>query len=423
METFQMSQTRAYGTGGTLHIVINNQVGFTTSRRDDARSTEYCTDVAKMVETPIFHVNADDPDAVLFIAQLAMDYRYAFKKDVVIDLVCYRRRGHNEADDPSATQPLMYKTIRTHKTTRTLYTEQLTAAGLIAQEEADAMMDNYREALDRGESVATGLVSEPDRTLFVDWSPSDGERRHLGPHVANRRNQDAPLDVVVHLADQRADNGCHQKARQQPQRGDQRYPAIFLAPALHGQREGEDQADRTGQGRGNRLLQQKSLRIIDEYPLEGRQRGAENDAGLEGVRQPDNEASAQPGDTQHEQQQSEVQRQCGHGLQAQTRVLAYADGEGQYQRQRRSQPARRVGFAEHDQGTADEYRMDHGGRHRLLEGQTEEHGHDGNQRQPGGSGDEDALQQLRPIQPGVVEGHAEGERPPAPAWQLRSRHV
>jgi len=127
-----------------------------------------------MVETPIFHVNADDPDAVLFIAQLAMDYRYAFKKDVVIDLVCYRRRGHNEADDPSATQPLMYKTIRTHKTTRTLYTEQLTAAGLIAQEEADAMMDNYREALDRGESVATGLVSEPDRTLFVDWSPYIG---------------------------------------------------------------------------------------------------------------------------------------------------------------------------------------------------------------------------------------------------------
>jgi len=174
METFQMSQTRAYRTGGTVHIVINNQVGFTTSRRDDARSTEYCTDVAKMVETPIFHVNADDPDAVLFIAQLAMDYRYAFKKDVVIDLVCYRRRGHNEADDPSATQPLMYKTIRTHKTTRTLYTEQLTAAGLIAQEEADAMMDNYREALDRGESVATGLVSEPDRTLFVDWSPYIG---------------------------------------------------------------------------------------------------------------------------------------------------------------------------------------------------------------------------------------------------------
>ncbi len=174
METFQMSQTRAYRTGGTLHLVINNQVGFTTNRQDDARSTEYCTDVAKMIDAPIFHVNADDPDAVLFVAQLAMDYRYEFKKDVVIDLVCYRRRGHNEADDPSSTQPLMYKTIRTHKTTRTLYAALLINEGVLSQIESDTMMDEYRATLDRGENVASGLVSEPDGSLFVDWTPYIG---------------------------------------------------------------------------------------------------------------------------------------------------------------------------------------------------------------------------------------------------------
>ncbi|MGN0921889.1 MAG: 2-oxoglutarate dehydrogenase E1 component [Cellvibrio sp.] len=174
METFQMSQTRAYGTGGTLHIVINNQVGFTTNKREDARSTEYCTDVAKMIEAPIFHVNGDDPEAVLFIAQLAMDYRYEFKKDVVIDLVCYRRRGHNETDEPSATQPLMYKIIRSLKTTRTLYADKLIAEGLVTQNAADQLTTDYRAALDEGKHVASGLVSEPDRSLFVDWTPYIG---------------------------------------------------------------------------------------------------------------------------------------------------------------------------------------------------------------------------------------------------------
>lgn len=174
METFQMSQTRAYKTGGTIHIVINNQVGFTTSKREDARSTDYCTDVAKIIEAPIFHVNGDDPEAVAFISALAVDYRREFKKDVVIDLICYRRRGHNETDEPSATQPLMYKAIRAHKTTRTLYAEQLVDEGVISKEEGDELAGGYRSALDRGEHVALGLVSEPDSSLFVDWSPYIG---------------------------------------------------------------------------------------------------------------------------------------------------------------------------------------------------------------------------------------------------------
>ncbi len=174
METFQMSQTRGYGTGGTIHIVLNNQVGFTTSKRQDARSTEYCTDVAKIIEAPIFHVNGDDPEAVMFVTQLATDYRYEFKRDVVIDLVCYRRRGHNETDEPSATQPLMYQAIRKQKTTRTLYAEHLVNEGIVSQDEADTMANEYRAALDRGEHVASGLVSVPDKSLFVDWSPFIG---------------------------------------------------------------------------------------------------------------------------------------------------------------------------------------------------------------------------------------------------------
>ena len=171
METFQLSQTRAYKTGGTIHIVINNQVGFTTSRQDDARSTEYCTDIAKMVQAPILHVNGDNPDAVMFAAMLAMDYRYEFGKDVVIDLVCYRRRGHNETDEPSSTQPLMYDVIRKHSTTRTLYAQKLVSEGVLEQDQANEMANEYRASLDNGDFVVHNLVREPDTSLFVNWEP------------------------------------------------------------------------------------------------------------------------------------------------------------------------------------------------------------------------------------------------------------
>ena len=171
METFQMSQTRAYKTGGTLHIVINNQVGFTTSCREDARSAEYCTDIAKMVQAPIFHVNADDPEAVVFVTQLAVDFRNTFKRDVVIDLVCYRRLGHNEADEPSVTQPLMYGKIKKHATTRDLYANRLIAEGLLSEEEDSNLVERYRESLKRGEPLVSSLVMEPNKSLFVDWAP------------------------------------------------------------------------------------------------------------------------------------------------------------------------------------------------------------------------------------------------------------
>ncbi|MDB3992628.1 2-oxoglutarate dehydrogenase E1 component [Gammaproteobacteria bacterium] len=171
METFQMSQTRAYYTGGTVHVVVNNQVGFTTDKQEDARSTEYCTDVAKMIQAPIFHVNADDPEAVLFVTQLALDFRYEFKKDVVIDLVCYRRRGHNETDEGSITQPVMYAAIRKQRTTRALYAEKLVSEKVVSEEEVNQLNNSYRAALDTGEHVVKSLIKEPSIELFVDWSP------------------------------------------------------------------------------------------------------------------------------------------------------------------------------------------------------------------------------------------------------------
>ena len=199
LETFQASQTRAYKTGGTIHIVVNNQVGFTTSNPEDTRSTEYCTDVAKMIDAPIFHVNGDDPEAVLFVSQLATDYRYRFKKDVVIDLVCYRRRGHNEADEPSATQPLMYSIIKAHPTTRKQYADQLIAESLITQADADALANGYRDALENGQHVANALVLEPNEALFVDWTP------YLGHTWTAEYDTSCDLDTIKRIGTQLAE--------------------------------------------------------------------------------------------------------------------------------------------------------------------------------------------------------------------------
>ncbi|MFK7853178.1 MAG: 2-oxoglutarate dehydrogenase E1 component [Granulosicoccus sp.] len=172
METFNMADSRGFSTKGTVHIIVNNQIGFTTSNVDDARSTLYATDVAKMINAPIFHVNGDDPEAVFFVTQLALDFRMAFKKDVVIDMVCYRRHGHNETDEPSVTQPIMYKSIKALPTTRTLYADKLVKAGVTTDAEADRLVEDYRQSLDEGKNVAPdvleGLAEAPE--LHVDWS-------------------------------------------------------------------------------------------------------------------------------------------------------------------------------------------------------------------------------------------------------------
>ncbi|MCC6172281.1 MAG: 2-oxoglutarate dehydrogenase E1 component, partial [Gammaproteobacteria bacterium] len=171
VETMQLSQARGFYTGGTVHLVVNNQVGFTTSRPEDARSTMYCSDVAKMLEAPIFHVNADDPEAVVFVTRLALRYRMRFHKDVVIDLVCYRRLGHNEADEPAATQPVMYSVIRKHPTARRLYADRLVAEGVMTQAEADGLIEQYRAGLDEGRPQARASLGMIGNKYTVDWAP------------------------------------------------------------------------------------------------------------------------------------------------------------------------------------------------------------------------------------------------------------
>jgi 2-oxoglutarate dehydrogenase E1 component len=181
-ETFNMSQARWFGVGGSVHIVINNQIGFTISNPQDARSTFYCTDVAKMVQAPVLHVNGNDPEAVFFAAQLAVDFRNRFKRDIVIDLVCYRRHGHNEADEPSATQPIMYKVIKSLATPASIYAAKLLAEGVIDDKQEKAIAEQYRAALDAGKSVVETITDKSVYEYSVTWEPFFGkEWRETAP--------------------------------------------------------------------------------------------------------------------------------------------------------------------------------------------------------------------------------------------------
>jgi len=206
MELLNMSQARGFGVGGSIHIVVNNQIGFTTSDPHDARSTLYCTDVAKMVNAPVLHVNGDDPEAVVFCARLAFDFRAKFQRDVVIDLVCYRRHGHNEADEPAATQPMMYQVIRALPTARELYAKRLTADGVIAAADAQTMADAYRAKLEAGQPIANVDTAFKD-PFAVDWSKHIGAK--LDQPVAtgvpkvklaalNQRILTIPQNVALH---------------------------------------------------------------------------------------------------------------------------------------------------------------------------------------------------------------------------------
>jgi len=193
METMQLSQARHFSTGGTVHLIVNNQVGFTTSDPRDARSTLYCSDVAKMVEAPILHVNADDPEAVVFVARLALDYRMRFHKDVVIDLVCYRRHGHNEADEPAATQPQMYQVIRKHRGARQVYVDRLAAEGVVSADEAAALVQKYRDGLDQGLPQARAFVGTSGNRFTVDWS------RHIEADWTEHVETSLPLQTLRDL--------------------------------------------------------------------------------------------------------------------------------------------------------------------------------------------------------------------------------
>jgi 2-oxoglutarate dehydrogenase E1 component len=193
METLNLAQTRGFGTGGTVHIIVNNQIGFTTSDLRDARSTLYCSDVSKMLEVPIFHVNGDDPESACLAIEIALDYRMKFHKDVVIDLVCYRRLGHNEQDEPLVTQPLMYKKIHQHPTPRKIYADRLAEEKVMSEAEADGMVSTFRKALDGGHHTNKTILSDYKPPFEVNWKP------FLGTKWNENDDTRLPLDLLKQL--------------------------------------------------------------------------------------------------------------------------------------------------------------------------------------------------------------------------------
>ena len=171
METLNLAQTRHYGAWGTVHLVINNQVGFTTSDPRDSRSTLYCTDVVKMIDVPVLHVNGDDPEAVVYATQIAVDFRHTFKKDVVVDIVCFRKLGHNEQDTPAVTQPLMYKKIGQHPGTRKIFGDHLVAQGVVPPEYPDQLVASFRAAMDAGKHTSDPVLADFKSKFAIDWAP------------------------------------------------------------------------------------------------------------------------------------------------------------------------------------------------------------------------------------------------------------
>jgi 2-oxoglutarate dehydrogenase E1 component len=220
METLNLSQTRGYRTGGTVHIIINNQIGFTTSDVRDARSSLYCSDVAKMIDAPIFHVNADDPEAVLLVTEIALDYRMTYNRDVVIDLVCFRKLGHNEQDEPLVTQPFMYRYINQHPGTRALYAKRLVESGTVAADEPEAMIMAYRHKMDEGISpvqTAPKNMALDNVKRWAKYVPGDPWDAPVNTGVPRERLQflserltDVPANIKLHsrvekvIADRRA---------------------------------------------------------------------------------------------------------------------------------------------------------------------------------------------------------------------------